>query len=489
MILADKSLVLRYIIPFSYRTDYNELFQDMTATASWKPCPQPSKRAVVFSHLFSSAYGDGSSNSMGSVWDFSHVNKLPQLVYGESPENFPAQWRVSHAQIHLFRTGIGLLWYEIEPLSWLDGLSLDALIQMQNRLKDCSYTKNFFSIKHRRKSRDEEASVEPFDASVWLGELLNPLGDFHYMSGSCQKNGVECPDKALIFNYVLLQQQETITDQQLQKTAFWLANGYTQNYLPSAQALAEGIHPFEDVCLYASRSGCGYYAAVNDGNRAFFTGNFNDNIRKDYFFLYLLTLYQSFSLMHFSEICSTEFPSDPTLYNESPEIGARLDALVSELNTFLMKGMHSSVSSVQHHNDFYNYLTARLMIREDIESIKIGTEALVEIQHSRRERAEAKLREAEAEAEKQRDRRQNIALAVLSLFSLFAVFGEIHELYWNIVKLQPVAIMQEISNGSWPLLGEVVTYAAVIGISLCCITVLLGSFLPKRKKKTSGHAE
>lgn len=483
MILADQSLVLRYIVPFSFRTDYDDLFQRMTAASEWTLCAQPAKKAVVFSHLYHSTYGDGSSNSLGSAWEFAHVNKLPQLTYTESSENFPVQWRVCHTQIHLFRTGIGLMWYEIEPLNWRGGLALDDLIQMQNRFKDCSYTKNFFSIKHRRRSKTETDSFAPFDAAVWLGELLNPLGDFHYMSGSCLKNGKKCPDKALIFNYVLLQQQEDISDQQLEKTAFWLANGYTQNYRPSPQALAECIHPFEDVSLYASRSGCGYYAAVNEGNHAFFTGNFNDSIRKDYFILYLLVLYQSFSLMHFSHICSMDFPSDPSLYNESAEIGAQLDALVLELNTFLMKGMHSSVSSVQHHNDFYNYLTTRLMIREDIESIKIGTDALVEIQHARQERAEAKLQEAANEAEKQRDRRQNIALAVLSLFSLFAVFQDIHALYWNIISLKPGEILREIGSGSWQLLGEVIAYAMVLFISICCVTALLSSFLPRHKKK------
>lgn len=231
-----------------------------------------------------------------------------------------------------------------------------------------------------------------------------------------------------------------------------------------------------------ARGGCGYFAVANENNRKFFAGNFDESIRKEYFFLYILTLYQSFSLMHFSMRCAAELTSNPQAYNQE-DIGSRLDAFVAELNAFLMKGMHSSVSCVQHHNDFYQYLRSRLMIQEDIESLKIGTEALAQLQHARREYEELLLREEENTKERIRDRRQNLALAVLSLFSLFAVFMDLNNLIDVLFKTDIKLVLQQLQAGNMQVIAQLVIHIVVLAVTVACVCLLVSSFRTDRKDK------
>jgi hypothetical protein len=148
-----------------------------------------------------------------------------------------------------------------------------------------------------------------------------------------------------------------------------------------------------------------------------------------------------------------------------------------------MKGMHTSVSTVQHQNDFYNYVKKRLMIQEDVESIRFGTEALVEMQHMRHERNEARQREKEAEIQNRQDRLQNMTLAVLSLFPLFTVFRDLDELFDKLSTLNLSVLWQNICAGSFLTIAEVVIYVFVIAIMLTCIIILIVNFFPKKEKK------
>ncbi len=486
--IADSSMVLRYVIPFAFDGSYGAFCQQLSQSPNWVSVTTLPKSPTVFAHLYRSVYGEEGSNSMGRTWQLDFHNKLPQLRYQADADQPISNWEISCAQVHIFSTNIGLFWYELRPAKNAPDMDMDSLILMQSRFKECSYTDNYFRLLRKRSCKEDPVVYDAFDLAVWLHDILRPLGELYYLNGSCikGKNDDEkkvCPEKALIFNYVLMRSQEPIKESQLQTAAFWLANGYTQKYLPSQQALDAGLHPFRDVCLYASRSGCGCYAVENSENAAFFQSNFNENIRRAYFFLYILVLYQSFSLMNFSRFSASQHPSDPTMYNADGQIGNRLDQFEAELNTFLMKGVHTSVSNIQHHNEFYTYLIKRMMIKEDIESIKIGTEALVDLQHMRRERAESQLRQQETEDQDRQDRSLNIALAVLSLLSLFAAFRDLDELAQKLRALDLQAVWQQICAGSFHIIVEVLAYLVVLIIAIVCIGVLISNFTFKRKKK------
>ena len=481
-IQVDPSMVLRYVIPFAFSAGYQSQCQVLDEAEKWKRCRWTDRASAVYAHLYDSVYGDP-ERSMGSSWQYDFHNKRPLLRYQPgTDENKFCLLRLTAAGIHLFQTNVGLLWYEVTVANKKEVLSLAELTRLQNRFKDCSSTGKSFSMERPRHSKTEQ-EFDPLDMARWTEELLRPLGQLYYLNGSCLKDGRVCPDKALIFNYALLKGEKNVEEAQLQIAAFRLANGYTEKYFPSQEALEVAIHPFQDVCIYASRSGCGFYAIENEGNGAFYSGNFNQNIRDEYFFLYILTLYQSFSLMNYARISAIEYPSDPEQYHVASQIGLRLNHFLAELNTFLMKGIYTSVSSVQHHNEFYNYLKKRLMIYEDIESIKIGTEALGELQHMLREQEEAKLRAQEDDERVQQEQSLNIALAFLSLTSLFAVFQDMDDLIDRLRAVKFSFLWQSICSCNWTVIGELIIYLTVMVVVCLCIGTLVRNMLARRKRK------
>jgi hypothetical protein len=136
-----------------------------------------------------------------------------------------------------------------------------------------------------------------------------------------------------------------------------------------------------------------------------------------------------------------------------------------------------------YHNDFYQYLRSRLMIQEDIESLKIGTEALAQLQHARREYEELLLREEENAKERIRDRRQNLALAVLSLFSLFAVFMDLNNLIDVLFKTDIKLVLQQLQAGNMQVIAQLVIHIVVLAVTVACVCLLVSSFRTDRKDK------
>jgi hypothetical protein len=136
-----------------------------------------------------------------------------------------------------------------------------------------------------------------------------------------------------------------------------------------------------------------------------------------------------------------------------------------------------------YHNDFYQYLRSRLMIQEDIESLKIGTEALAQLQHARREYEELLLREEENAKERIRDRRQNLALAVLSLFSLFAVFMDLNNLIDMLFKTDIKLVLQQLQAGNMQVIAQLVIHIVVLAVTVACVCLLVSSFRTDRKDK------
>ena len=65
-----------------------------------------------------------------------------------------------------------------------------------------------------------------------------------------------------------------------------------------------------------------------------------------------------------------------------------MENLTSKLNSFLVKGAYASVSHIQHQNGFYQYGIERLNIKEDVQSVTVGVEALAQIQRLKHEALE-----------------------------------------------------------------------------------------------------
>ena len=112
--------------------------------------------------------------------------------------------------------------------------------------------------------------------------------------------------------------------------------------------------------------------------------------------------------------------------------------LETEINTFLVKTVYTSVSFIEHHNGFYNYVKERLHIDEDINSLTLGLHSLEELMEMKREE------EKSLEADK-----VNVGLGILSLLVIFSAV-------WDLVSLAEAIVAGEVSALSWILTGIVV---------------------------------
>ena len=119
---------------------------------------------------------------------------------------------------------------------------------------------------------------------------------------------------------------------------------------------------------HLSNSGCGCYVYKNEENRHYLKTNLSDNVRRDYFMIYILLLYQLYSLIHFSEKIEYELSADAKDYLKAPEAyNLKLKEIQAEINTFLLKSVHTSVSQMQTQNDFYQFAKKNLRLREEIQ--------------------------------------------------------------------------------------------------------------------------
>ena len=404
----------RYIIPFSYEGNYSDA--SIKINSNWELRKPPDTEQDIYEYVADSLYStekaiSESENDIGSLWVPKKGSKIrfPRLLYIDSVSN--EQFKIYSHEIGLsiFRNGIGFVWYDIS-LRHMDTsfvTDTDIIINFQNKFKELN-----------RKSNISRIVLEENDSSFVLGEwientLLADITGKRFYPGRihCSNSGysTKVPDKALLYTYyIAFGDMET---QELLKLNYRLSSGYDTKYKLPNSIVENCFTPFENVVWKITKEGCG--CAVNtDEKDSFFTRLFVDKVRNDYFILYLLLLYQSYSLLMYAEKIELKMSANPEFYLNSKD-DTKIQRLLAEMNTFTMKSTHASVSHIQHQNDFYEYGMTRLRIREDAESVVAGAESLDEMQNL-----------VEAKEKEKNDSVINTALALLSVWAFFSAISD-----------------------------------------------------------------
>lgn len=93
--------------------------------------------------------------------------------------------------------------------------------------------------------------------------------------------------------------------------------------------------------------------------------------------IYVLALYQFYTLLSFSEAIEKRLPIKAENYLDySPILMDEINTITVKLNIFLARNTYSVVSYIQHHNDFYKYIIKQLHIEENISRLSIGIDSL-----------------------------------------------------------------------------------------------------------------
>ena len=228
---------------------------------------------------------------------------------------------------------------------------------------------------------------EPFCLGEWLSKIVaaDDLGIRFWAERETKPedgNRARIPDKALLFQYLFIEQA---TDQERNNLVFRIANGYDEKY-NAPDDIDENLYkPFGNTCFYVSKAGMACVVKNADSNETFFDGQFKGNYVRDYFFIYMLLAYQSYSCAHYSRLL-TKLPADEKLFNKKAVYVDKLESLNGQINLFLVKSVFESVSNIHHQNGVYRYGKASLCIEEDIHSLTVGLDALKDMEKEKRDR-------------------------------------------------------------------------------------------------------
>ena len=575
---AKQEWMMRYIVPFCFSGEYERTCKYLDAsTALWQL--EKLSGGYVYNHICQTlSYIPDNNILQGSTWKLRESGFQLEMSLKKNGE--PRRVIISDSGVYLFRTGIGLFWYEI---SFKDrDISVENLIEYQGVLKnlgekcsiyrvedksfeiprkeeaectkeqiqeewsvlmirdvmdpipDCGievkneekgllekkiYLENTFDRKISVSSLKENAiranfrltrlerdaagkykkayvkyqEKEEFSIGKWIYEKLQVLScdvSFHMLRGllnSKDKNKDDfydgrIPKCALLYNYFAYDKEtneascEQQLDQELLNRAVLLTGGHNRRYLQAKDMSDHAYHPFKNAYWYVSDEGCGCYVYKNEKNREYLESNLSDKVRKEYFILYMLLLYQSYSLLHFSEKIEYELSADAKEYLDSSDAyNQQLKEIQTEINTFLLKSVHTSVSQVRSQNDFYNFAKKQLRIREEIQSLTAGVDFLEELletqeekrqrdkeieeeKHQReREKAEQEQREAEQRKRQDEDDRLSLGVTALSLLTVISAFAD------------AVGFLDDVyEKGIGALFGRGIAYP----ILLCIVTVV-----------------
>lgn len=301
----------------------------------------------------------------------------------------------------VFKEGIGFLWYELKFDENIKLCSNDY-VTFQNISKELSRSKYCYYVEKGRKH----------PIGKWIVEILNDKENrirFFAERELKSYNKIIVPDKTLLFNYLFVENVDKVAREIL---AYRVTNGFDEKYCPPENIDKEMYEPFGNASAYITKSGMSY--VVNDSgatNSHFFMNFFPNKFKNDYFFIYIILLYQSYSCFYYSNKLAREVSPDINEFEKDNTQLKNLKNLEIDINLFLVKGVYGSVSNVHHQDKTYKYGREALCIDNDMQSLTIGLGVLRQL-------------ETEREQDKKdiREERINTALTMLSLMTIISAF-------------------------------------------------------------------
>ncbi len=320
------------------------------------------------------------------------------------------------------------------------------------RFDECEITvTEIYDIKGQKQLRVAYDMVLTKQFGIWVDKCLTDLQTriVYYPERKGKKNTY--PDKAVLYNFLAFKTDKAT----LETVAYHLSNGYDKKYKKPHDIKERMYSPFDNIIWYTEKEGCGIYATYTKDNKGFVVNGLVDRVKDDYFMLYMSLLQQSYTLLHMSEEIATRVSANKADVLRSNSAMTRyLEDLETRISLFIVKNVYASVSHIGHHNLFYNYVEKQLRIKEDIETLRDGLNALDEI-HRRRE----------MEEEEKRSEKMNHAFTVIAIIGVLSIPHEVQEV---------VDIFVSFPERWWPEI--LVLVASIIGAGY------LGWFLYKESK-------
>lgn len=427
-ILCSRS---RYIIPFMYKSFANDSFdlvvKNIQEDTGWviQDMYDEGAEQDLYSIILDGFMMDEKQNNIGCA--FSYIcseNSKPILQFNYT--RFKKEFIVSIIDmgLYLFRTGVGFLWYEVEAPK--DATIAEKTL-FQNEFKELTYER-FVSLENQDRRYTFESvnnTKTPVLMGHWLDEIMEKM-PFAYEYFAKRKDPLNpsnmiC-DKALIFGYTVFDEMD---QESLWNTIYWLTNGYNDRYKRKNDFAKEAIEPFNNAYCYATTAGCGYYVVPEESNANFYLRIFKKKVMLDYFKIYILALYQAYTILKLTKDMENELSAESRNYlDNSDTVLNVLKNLETEINVFLIKSVYASVSHIDHQNTYYEYIIKKLRVKEDIEGLTIGLESLQKLQESQRKERLEEIERQENEEREELNDRLNIGLGLISILAVISAIAD-----------------------------------------------------------------
>ncbi len=298
-------------------------------------------------------------------------------------------FKISDLGILILKNGIGFVWYQIEIKNNKkdEGFDTNTYISFLNEFKELARSENGKISRTEYNQNTKQKDVSVFSMGNWIREILSAeeLGIRFWSERSASINGEKekrlIPDKALLFQYLFVEKDDEVSKEDI---AFRSATGFDLKYCISEDLENDVYRPFGNTCFYISKSGMSYVVINDNTNTQFFKGEFGDRFKREYFFIYMLLLFQSYSCAHYSRLL-TKLPANEKAFESGNEHIDKLESINGQINLFMVKSVFDSISNMGHQNEVYRYGKSRLYIDEDIQSLTIGLDALRDIVRDKRE--------------------------------------------------------------------------------------------------------
>lgn len=511
MNLEDKKVekvVLRYVVPFKYESNYIDVLNDITHTDKdisiintnhqnqgklWNVNEDNSYYSNLYSYVSNEFSGfDGVNiyeerSGATFVMEKEVVNTIPSLywLYGDNSDVIP--FSISNMGLYVFRNHLGFIWYEVKFDESMDHeFSIHDIEQFQHSFRNLNPSDNHYNF-----------CIETNDTEIYLNGALNnntihmiPISMGAYIRKilietlkdtitflpdkenvnkvlpdflvqkmkNCSKKfqqllddnklneyleqlfGVNGATRSILFTYLCAEGSDDLLEcsinEDKRRISYYLTNGYNDSYLYSDKMSEKMQYPFDDVVWYSTCEGTSiiswpYRSEIYTKDNLYFLSNlFPEKIRSDYFHLFIKAIYETYSLLLFSEEIQNKISDNTDLYKNKDSKRKidrinnqkQINNLVLEIELFLTKSVTATVSYIDHQDDFYNYLTSSLRINEQEDSVTKGLESLGKIV----------TKQSEDDEKEREERSDNFLQAILSFIGTLQLFSVLCD--WQTIR-------------------------------------------------------
>ena len=410
--INNKNTVLRYIVPFYVESknkvneQYEVIAEQLQAAKGYEIPNTSDSEKDLYEYIYDQIGMGMDTKELGCVYEKKDVKEYRNLEYilsNDENNEKVFRFKIANYKIYLFKTGVDFFCYDIE-IKDKENYELSDLVEFQNIFKEL-VRKDYIIRKYKEEKTSSDGKKQYVDAQETyrgaeaihkeLTSIFATDNNVRYYSErviTIDEVETKVIDKPILFSYVSVLDEDKLSDAYY-KSAYYLSTGFTTKYEYNERRMEKVFRPFDNIIWEISKEGCCGLAVV-ENEKHYLYSDFKTRVKNDYFLLYILVLHQAHVMLDFSNMIARELPADYESYDDGEgKLYEIIKKIKLRLNVFLARNVYTSVSHIQHHNEFYDYAVRRLDIEHDIQSVSAGLGALEKTQQMNKERYEQIVKE------------------------------------------------------------------------------------------------